>query len=137
MNTIYEGMLNRFKSFLRADFIILAVFTAVLILASFIIFSISARSFGPDDNNRLNEFYSPLEERYVAAAREYLDDAGYVNSGVSLTHTTDGNLNRIYTLKVHHRRLDGLSDKELKGLTRDLYDLGFSDDRCTIKIIII
>ncbi len=137
MKTITMNLTATLKKLLRADIIILAIATIILVLGAFILFSISVNSFGTDDNAKLNEFYAPLESRFVADSRAYLNDIGYTNAGVSLTHTTDEDLSRIYTLKIHHRRLDGADDRETEGIIKELTELGFADERCTIRINII
>jgi len=137
MNMVKLNLIAILKKAFRKDLIVLAVVTLLVILAAFYIFSVTARGLGTDDNAKLNDFYAPLENEFVVSSRAYLNESGYNNPGVSLTHTTDEDLSRVYTLKIHHRRLNGISDEEKNRIISDLAGLGFADERCIIRISII
>ena len=106
MNMVKISLMANLKKLLRKDFLVLGIVTIILVSAAFFIFTITANGLGTDDNSKLNDFYAPLENEFVVSSRAYLNESGYSNPGVSLTHTTDENLNRIYTLKIHKRRIN-------------------------------
>ena len=118
----------------RSEYVFLGILTILLIIAAFFLFSITVKGNRSDDNSVWNEYYAPLEDAYVAEVREYLNDNGYVNSGVTLTHTTDEELNRVYTLSIHHRRLEGCSEERREEISGVLKSMGFEDDRCVIRV---
>ena len=121
----------------RKEFVYLGIITIALIGAAFYICSITSRSVTRYDNDVLNAYYSPLESEFVSEARALLNDRGFRNSGVSLTHTTDEELMRCYTLSVHHKRFNDITEEQKEEVIEQLMALGFSDDRCTIVISLI
>ena len=73
----------------------------------------------------------------MSSARAYLNEEGYVNSGVMLNHTTDENGMRTYTLSVHNSRFEYASEETKEEVIQALTDLSFEDPRCTTGIKII
>ena len=129
--------MENFKKNIRGEIVILGIITVILIIAAFYLFSITVRSSADDDNSYWNEYYAPAETDYVAEVRGYLDDLGYSNPGVSLTHITDGELMRTYTLSIHHRRFENQSSEGREEIERAVLDMGFADDRCSFRIELI
>ena len=122
------------RKIVRKEYIILGIITAALIMTAFFIFSITAKSVTRFDNEIWNSYYKPLEDEFVTSARHFLNEEGFRNSGVTLTHTTDDELNRCYTLSVHHKRFNDITEYEKEEVIESLTELGFSDERCTIII---
>lgn len=118
----------------KSEYVFLGILTVLLIAAAFFLFTITVKGSRPDDNAVWNEYYAPMESEYVSEVRGYLNENGYVNSGVTLTHTTDENLNRVYTLSIHHRRLEGCSAERREEISESLRLMGFEDDRCVICV---
>ena len=126
--------MKAFNRIFKAEYVFLGIFTAILIIAAFFIVSITVKGNRSDDNSVWNDYYRPMETEYVGSVREYLNDLGYVNSGVTLTHVTDSDLNRVYTLSIHNRRLEGCSEERREELSESLRAMGFEDDRCVIRV---
>ena len=126
--------MKRVGRIFRSEYLFLGLLTVILILGAFFLFSITVKGNRSDDNRIWNEYYAPVESEYVSQVRGYLNDNGYVKSGVTLTHTTDENLNRVYTLRVHNRRLSGCSRERREELSEVLRSMGFEDDRCVICV---
>lgn len=126
--------MKAFNRIFKAEYVFLGILTAILIIAAFFIFSITVKGNRSDDNSVWNDYYRPMETEYVGSVREYLNDLGYVNSGVTLTHVTDSDLNRVYTLSIHNRRLEGCSEERREELFESLRAMGFEDDRCVIRV---
>ncbi len=126
--------MNMVKKIFRAEFVILGIITAVLIAGAFFLFTLTVKSSSGDDNGIWNDYYAPVEADYVSGVRQYLSEMGYSNPGVTLTHVTDENLMRTYTLNVHHMRFEGMSDERREVIMEALTDMGFEDDRCTIRV---
>ena len=129
--------MNIFRKIFRAEFVILGVITLVLIAAAFCIFTVTVKSSSGDDNGYWNEYYAPVEADYVGEVRGYLNELGYCNPGVTLTHVTDEDLMRTYTICIHHRRFENLSEERREELENAVLNMGFADDRCSILIELI
>ena len=119
---------------IKSEYVFLGILTVLLILGAFFLFSITVKGNRSEDNAVWNEYYAPMESEYVSEVRQFLKDSGYVNSGVTLTHTTDENLNRVYTLSIHHRRLEGCSEERRGEISGVLRSMGFEDERCVICV---
>ena len=115
----------------------LGLLTVLLIVGAFFLFSLTVKGLERNDREALNEYFEILEDEYVSSAREYLNEKGYVNSGVMLNHTTDENGMRTYTLSVHNSRFEYASDEKIEEIKEALEGLSFSDPRCTTGIKII
>ena len=129
--------MNTVKNILKKDYLYLGILTVLLIVLAFFVFSITVKGLEKNDNEALNEYYKVLENEYVSSARAYLNEEGYVNSGVMLNHTTDENGMRTYTLSVHNSRFEYASDETKEEVIQALTDLSFDDPRCTTGIKII
>ena len=129
--------MNTVKNILKKEYMYLGLLTILLITGAFIIFSLTVKGLERNDSDALNEYFKVLEDEYVSSAREYLNEKGYVNSGVMLNHTTDENGMRTNTLSVHNSRFEYASDEKMAEIKAALEDLSFTDPRCTTGIKII
>ncbi len=129
--------MSTIKNIFKKDYFYLGILTVVLIAAAFFIFTLTVRGLEKSDSEALNEYFEVLEDEYVVSAREYLNEKGYVNSGVMLNHTTDENGMRVYTLSVHNSRFEYASDERKEEIIAALADLSFEDPRCSTGIKII
>lgn len=79
-------------------------------------------------------YYRQAEKEYVREVRSFLQEAGYENSGVTLTKLFSEDGTRAYTLSVHHKRIGKLSLPEQEALRQrlaNLRDFGdIEDDQC-------
>ena len=63
------------------------------------------------------ENYREMEEQYLSQVQAVMAQAGYPNSGVTMTYVTAENGDRHYTVQIHHRRLEKMkTDMEPKWL---------------------
>ncbi len=75
-------------------------------------------------------------ERYLARQefvlagelRVYLDGVGYENSGINITHMTDAEGRRSYSVLIHHRDITGMDKCGQQELARQLQQL-IDDDQ--------
>ncbi len=65
-------------------------------------------------------YYRAEEKRLVSEARAFLRARGLADSGVMLTHITEADGSRIYTMTVHHAEIDRMSEEERLGLLEEL-----------------
>lgn len=74
--------------------------------------------------------YREMEENYVSEIRELLTEEGYENSGITMTWVKDETGERIYTVTIHHKRIDKLSDSEKETLIEECRAIEFPDKEC-------
>ncbi|MBP5554265.1 MAG: hypothetical protein J6X94_05265 [Lachnospiraceae bacterium] len=129
--------MNTMKNIFKKDYLYLGILTILLIAGAFIVFSITVKGLERNDSEALNEYFKVLEDEYVSSARAYLNEEGYVNSGVMLNHTTDENGMRTYTLSVHNSRFEYASEDKMNEIKATLESLSFTDPGCTTGIKII
>ena len=129
--------MNTVKNILKKEYLYLGLLTLLLITGACFSFSLTVKGLEKNDSETLNEYFKTLEDDYVSSARAYLNEEGYVNSGVMLNHTTDENGMRTYTLSIHNSRFEYASDERKEEIMEALKDLSFTDPRCTTGIKII
>ena len=78
-----------------------------------------------------------LEEEYVEEIKGLLDDLGYENSGVNLTMVADGEGNRSYQVKLHHKRINRLSEEEKEALFATVEELAFQVMGCEFEVSLL
>lgn len=66
------------------------------------------------------KYYRQAEKEYVKEVRSFLKEAGYENSGVTLTKLIYADGTREYTLSVHHKRIGKLSLSEQDALRQTI-----------------
>lgn len=60
------------------------------------------------------------EQQLLTQMRQYLNENGYRNSGVTLTYVMDESGNCEYTFRIHHRRIHKMSEEELEAFSAEL-----------------
>ena len=113
------------------------VFTFVvsLVIAIFISGTVVSQA---DGKVKVDEECFPLlEEEYVEEIKELLNELGYENSGVNLTMVTDGEGNRSYQVKLHHKRISRLSQEEKAVLLATVEDMAFQVVGCEFEISLL
>ena len=112
-----------------------AVVYVVVIIVSVTVVSLcinqTAFSRGQIARSEMEGYYQTLEKETVRQVRTYLDEKGFINSGVTLTRMVDEEANRYYTLTVHHGKIDKMDEKERESLGKDLEQFYFAADNCT------
>lgn len=79
-----------------------------------------------------NAFYEEMEDNYTETLGETLSDKGYRNAGITMTKVFYKSGEREYTVKIHHKRVERLSEEEKSGLLEELSEIGFSDEECRV-----
>lgn len=81
--------------------------------------------------SRIEEkYYREMEAAYVREVRSLLTDRGYENSGITMTHVTDEEGVRTYTVTIHHGKIDKLSEAEKQELLARCSEIAFPDGAC-------
>lgn len=60
------------------------------------------------------------EQQMLTQMRQYLNENGYRNSGVTLTYVTDAAGNYEYTFTIHHKLIDEMSEEQRENLGTEL-----------------
>lgn len=107
------------------------IITVLLVLV--IIFCVKGTVMSKENNERAkqNHYYAALEQDYLEKTRQILYEKGYKNCGINLTRVTYEDGRREYTVLLHHRRLDGLSDEEKLDLESKLSQIEFQNKECS------
>ena len=105
--------------------------TVLLVLFAALLFGEIALSGTGVDERELEEYYQEREQELSGEIGEFLRKEGLENSGVMVTRVVEENGNRLYTVTVHHGRIDGMDAAERAELLGRLQELNFADDRCS------
>lgn len=80
------------------------LFTLGLVLILVLLLGNSAAGRG-GEAPELEQYLAAREQQLATQMREYLGAAGYSNSGVNITHATDADGQRFYTIRIHHQEI--------------------------------
>ncbi len=111
----------------------MAVVGVVFCLAMMV--QLSVRGAESESEKAGAEMFRVLEREYKVELREYLEENGYRNAGVTMTHTTDGEGYREYTVAVHHDRFGRLTPEEREALLETMEDMGFGEEGCGFRVV--
>ncbi len=91
---------------------------------------------GESRNEKLeDEAFHEMADEYKASLRDYLEEEGYENAGITLTYVSLKEGGRTYTALIHHRRLASLSDTEKDNFSESLEMLGSDLTGCEVCIV--
>lgn len=111
-----------------ADFVAVTVF---LVLIAVLLLGEKAWSGTDMDAWGLEEYYQKKEQDLTGEIGEFLKKEGLENSGIMVTRVVEENGSRLYTVTVHHGRIDAMDAAERAELLSRLQELNFADDRCS------
>lgn len=106
------------------------VLTLCLVLVSAFCITGTVMSGSNKDERRLELYYREQEQQLVRDTRNYLNQSGFQNSGVTLTRVVNEDGVREYTVTVHHDKIHRMDDMERDALKRELAGLVFEEDNC-------
>lgn len=112
------------------------VLTVLLVLI--IVFCIKGTVMSRESNEygRKNHYYAALEQEYLEKTRQLLEAEGLRDCGVNIRWVDDGSGNREYTVLLHHRKLNRMSDREKSDLGNMLSGIEFRDASCSFFYVI-
>ncbi len=106
---------------------------AVLLAAGVLGVAMTAAGKGQLSARETEQYYREKEKELTADIRGYLQTQGYRDSGVTVARVLNGDGSRDYTVTLHHRGLDGLSDEARDALIRELAALQFQEEGCSFR----
>lgn len=104
--------------------IVVALAVAVVTFITTSITVISCKKGAASDNAA---YYHQLEQAYVKEARKVMNEQGYFDAGITMTRRMNEAGDRIYTVKVHHNRLNNASFEKTNELMELLSNIPFED----------
>lgn len=109
------------------------ILTVLLVLV--IIFCIKGTVMSMENPERVkqNHCYAAWEEEYLESARDLLNREGYTDCGINLTWVAYEDGSREYTVLIHHRKLERLSEEQKGGLRTLLSRGEFQDKTCSFR----
>ena len=118
----------------RAGIVSYMAGTVLLVLIAALFVGCTAMSRTDIGTRELEEYYLTKEQALTKDVRELLAVKGYENSGVMVTRVIEDDGSRLYTIAVHHKRIDLLDDKERQMLLSQVENLVFDDEACSFFI---
>ena len=107
--------------------IVLIVVALVIAVVTFITTSITVTSCKKGAASDNAAYYHQLERAYVKEARKVMNEQGYFDAGITMTRRMNEAGDRIYTVKVHHNRLNNASFEKTNELMELLSNIPFED----------
>ena len=107
--------------------IVLIVVALVIAVVTFITTSITVTSCKKGAASDNAAYYHQLEQAYVKEARKVMNEQGYFDAGITMTRRMNETGERIYTVKVHHNRLNSASSEKTNELMELLSNIPFED----------
>lgn len=105
--------------------------TIIWVFVAALFFTMTAAGRTAQDREEMAAYYRQQESGMVENVRVFLEEQGFENSGVMLTCVTESDGSRAYTLTVHHREIDKMSEGERERLAGKLAALSFQDESCS------
>ena len=118
----------------RAGIVSYVAGTMLLVLIAALFVGCTAMSRTDIGTRELEEYYLTKEQTLTEDVCELLAMEGYENSGVMVTRVVEGDGSRLYTIAVHHKRINLLDDKEREMLQSQVEGLVFEDEACSFFI---
>lgn len=111
--------------------------TLTILGVVFLLFAFTLHTKGKEA--RENQLYEAAchakEQLYVQNVKDYLNNCGFENVGVTMNRIVDSDQSRSYTLYIYHRKINRLSMEELCSLKSKLLELSELLPESTLKIV--
>ena len=91
--------------------------TAVLILIIVLCIGATVKSESRDETQRME---NRIQDQLMSDMKQYLNENGYRNSGVTLTYALEEDGSPDYTFTIHHKKINSMSETERGALSAEL-----------------
>ena len=91
--------------------------TAVLILIIVLCIGATVKSESRDETQRMENRIQ--EQQLMSDMKQYLNENGYRNSGVTLTYALEEDGSPDYTFTIHHKKINSMSETERGALSAE------------------
>lgn len=106
--------------------------TVVVVFTLFSLITIRVNGQGERDFASERQYYEQLEEDYEKRLVDMLEDKGYRYAGITMTKIYQEDGSRDYTVQIHHKRINQLSEGEKILLINELEAVSFGGEKCSI-----
>lgn len=112
------------------------VLTVILVLI--IVFCVKGTVMSRENAERgkKNRYYAMLEQEYLDRTRQFLKEEGLQGCGMNIRWVADGDGRREYTILIHHKKLNRMTEEEKSVLTDMLTQMEFQDEACSFCYVI-
>ncbi|MBR4083059.1 MAG: hypothetical protein IKK33_02115 [Lachnospiraceae bacterium] len=124
-----KGLNNRVRK--EAVFVMVTVLL-ILILWLFISETVMSQTEGNITVDE--ESFLQLEDDYIGTVKNYLEEKGYRNSGVTLTRVVDESGERSYKMVLHHKNMYKLSNEEQEVMLEEIAAMAFHVSGCKFQV---
>lgn len=106
--------------------------TILLVLISAFAVSGTVLSQGNNGSREQKAYYKSLEHEHVKSIRGFLEEQGYVDSGVTMNRVIEADGSMSYTVTIHHKRILELEPAQRDELALSCSDLEFPIEDCNL-----
>lgn len=92
--------------------------TVVFVLIIVLCIGATVKSESRDETRRMEN--QLREQQLLSDMKQYLNENGYRNGGVTLTYAVDEDGSCDYTFTIHHKKINGMSETEREALSAEL-----------------
>ena len=112
------------------------VLTVILVLIIVLCVKGTVMSKENAERSKQNHYYAALEQEYTDRTQQLLEEQGLKNCGVNVQWVTGGDGCREYTILLHHRKLDRMTQEEKSALQDMLIEMEFRDELTSFRYVI-
>ena len=112
------------------------VVTVLLVLVIVFCIKGTVTSKEGDELGKKNHYYAVLEQEYLDRTRQLLEEQGLRDCGVNIRWVADVDGSREYTILLHHRKLNRMTEEEKSVLTDMMAEMEFQDEACSFCYVI-
>lgn len=81
--------------------------------------------------------YQEAESQYIAQVRDMLTENGFCNAGINLEKSTTNQGSLIYTLSIHHKRFDKMTEEQKEELKNSLKEIDLDVKFSRVSVLYI
>lgn len=112
--------------------VLMVLTTVLLVLISAFAVSGTVLSQSYNSTREQKEYYKALEHEYIDSMRDFLEDQGYVNSGITMNRIIEEDGSMVYTVTIHHRRILALEPAQRNELALNCGEIKFPIEDCSL-----
>lgn len=112
-------------------FLEMAVITVLLVMIGTLFLSMAVHSQNRESVREQKEYYRVLEQEYVKRMREFLEEQGYADSGVTMNRVIEEDGTLKYIVTIHHRRIEQLDEGQRGALLSKCREIEFPEQDCS------
>lgn len=109
----------------------IAAVTVLLVMIGTLFLSMAVLSQSREAVREQKEYYKALEQEYIKRMRDFLEEQGYTNSGITMNRVIEEDGTLQYTVTIHHRRIEQLDDRRREELLSKCQEIKFPEQDCS------